>query len=40
LRDKLDEKDHIIMRLMEQLQSDEAFLNREGSDEEQEEQKN
>lgn len=33
LRDKLDEKDHIIMRIMEQLQSDEGFLNKEASDE-------
>lgn len=34
LRDKLDEKDHIIMRLMEQLQSDEAFMNRQGEGDE------
>lgn len=34
LRDKLDEKDHIIMRLMEQLQGDEVLLNKEGSDDE------
>jgi len=34
LRDKLDEKDHIIMRLMEQLQSDEAFMKRQGEGDE------
>lgn len=36
LRDKLDEKDHIIMRLMEQLQGDDGIFNKEGSDDDQE----